>query len=275
MFCHLDLQREFKMRKPPLGRLRSIIVISDWSKFVEEEDIASIQWLYKNQNIYSIENSSVIFIPVDFSRIIENEKSHVLLWGAGIYWTQFAISKKQPGFTTDIRYLNALVLPEEMWLDNHFSTEPFVFPPSQNFIMSDHLHEFPFQVLSDQEDMEGFSRRAFSRGLILAQLVFPFKEPLLNLKKTAESYEEFDSPDAPMRILIADFAEGKVSNEISIEKSNEEYEKPIPGIRKIKPNLHDIFPEKWRNDVYLTGLRREIAAISKDFAFIGAPLILK
>lgn len=269
------MQSEFKMRKPPLGRLRSIIVISDWAKYVEEEEIASIQWLYKNQNIYSIENSSVIFIPVDFSRIIQNDKSHILLWGAGIYWTQFIISKKHPGLATDIRYLTALLLPEEMWLDSHFNTEPFVFPPSQNFIMSDHLHEFPFQALSTQEDMEGYSRRAFSRGLILAQLVFPFKEPLLKLKKTTESYEEFDSPTAPMRILIAKFADGEVSNEISIEKSNEEYEKPIPGIRNIKPNLHEIFPEMWRNEIYLTGLRREFATISKDFAFIGAPLILK
>jgi hypothetical protein len=263
------------MRKPPLGRLRSIIVISNWAKYVEEEDIASIQWLYKNQSVYSIENSSVIFVPVDFSRIFQNEKSHILLWGAGIYWTQFTISKKQPGITTDVRYLTALVLPEEQWLDSHFNTEPFVFPPSQNFIMSDYLQEFPFQALSAQVDIDGYHRRAFGRGLILAQLVFPFKEPLLKLRKKTESYEEFDSPDAPMRILISKFADGKAFNEISIEKPNEEYEKPIPGIRKIKPSLHDIFPETWRNEIYLKGLRREIATISKDFAFIGAPLILK
>jgi hypothetical protein len=77
-----------------------------------------------------------------------------------------------------------------------------------------------------------------------------------------------------MRVLITKLEEDDITNEIALEAPNEEYEELIPGIRKIRPNLLEIFPEKWRNEVYLQGLRREIATISKDFAFIGAPLIL-
>lgn len=259
--------------KRHLGLLRSLLVISDWAKFAEEEQVPYSNWLYKNQEVHSLESSSVIFVPVDFTRIIQNEKSHILLYGAGIYWTKFSITK-QRGITTDTRYLTALVVPEVQWLNYHFNTEPFVFPPTHNFIMSDFLQEFPFRALTTQDDMAGYSRRAFGRGLILAHLVFPFKEPLLMLRKTTESYEEFDSLNAPMRVLITKLEEEDITNEIALEAPNEEYEELIPGIRKIRPNLLEIFPEKWRNEVYLQGLRREIATISKDFAFIGAPLIL-
>ncbi|MFX0172135.1 MAG: hypothetical protein ACFE9L_09455 [Candidatus Hodarchaeota archaeon] len=256
-----------------LGLLKSLILISDWATFTEEEHVPQFKWLYKNQEVYSIENSSVIFVPVDFSRIFYEEKSHILIYGAGIYWTKFTITK-QRGITTDARYLTAIVVPEEKWLNSHFNTEPFVFPPPHNFIMSDFLQEFPFRALSTQEDMAGYSRRAFGRGLILAQLVFPFKEPLLMLRKTTESYEEFDSPNAPMRVLISRYTKEDITNEIALEIPNAEYEEKIPGIRNIRSDLLEIFPEKWRNEVYLQGLRREIATISKDFAFIGAPMIL-
>ncbi|MFX0051317.1 MAG: hypothetical protein ACFFAJ_08570 [Candidatus Hodarchaeota archaeon] len=259
--------------KQNLGLLRSLILISDWAKFAEEEHEPHFKWFYKNQEVYSIESSIVIFIPVDFSRIFHEEKSHILLYGAGIYWTKFAISK-QRRFTTDARYLTAILVPEEKWLNSHFNTEPFVFPPPHNFIMSDFLQEFPFRALSTQDDMAGYSRRAFSRGLILAQLVFPFKEPLLMLRKTTESYEEFDSPNAPIRVLISRYPKEDITNEIALEIPDEKYKEKIPGIRNIRPDLLQIFPEKWRNEVYLQGLRREIATISKDFAFIGAQMIL-
>jgi hypothetical protein len=262
-----------KYTKSPLGRLRTLIVISNWAQFAEEE-FERKEWLYRNQKIYSIESSSVIFIPVDFTRILHNGNSHILLYGAGIYWTKFSLSK-HPSITTDARYLTGIAMPEEKWLNSHFNTEPFIFPPLHNFIMSDLLQEFPFSALTPQDEMAEYRKRAFGRGLILAHLVFPFKEPLLMLKKTTEKYEEFDSPEAPMRILISKFANGKIINEMSLEKSNENYERNIPGIRKIRPSLLEIFPDKWKNQMYLQGLRREVAKISKDFAFIGAPLILK
>ncbi|UCE14389.1 MAG: hypothetical protein JSV04_04225, partial [Candidatus Heimdallarchaeota archaeon] len=167
-----------------------------------------------------------------------------------------------------------LIIPEEKWLDNHFNTEPFVFPPPYEFmIVGDHLQEFSFNALQLEDDSS--IRRAFGRGIILAQLVFPLKEPLLMLQKTTESYEEFDSPFAPMRVLISEFANGEIINEIVLERDNKTYEETIPGIRKINPNLLSVLPEKFANEIYLDGLRREIGVISKDFAFIGAPMILK
>ncbi|UCG02043.1 MAG: hypothetical protein JSW11_20915 [Candidatus Heimdallarchaeota archaeon] len=267
-------KRPLGLTKSPLGRLKSLIVISDWISFSEIARPADSTWLYKGQTIQSINNASVIFIPVDFSRLIYNTSSYILLYGAGIYWTKFSVYKQT--ITTDTRYISGLVIPEEKWLDNHFNTEPFVFPPPYDFmIVGDNLQEFSFNALRTEEESTGYVRRAFGRGIILAQLVFPFKEPLVMLRKTTESYEEFDSPTAPMRVLISEFAEGKVVNEISLESPNKKYEESTPGIRKIQPNLLKIFPEKWSNEIYLNGLRREISIISKDFAFIGAPLILK
>ena len=262
------------MTKHPLGRLKSLIVISDWISFADTERSADSRWLYKNQVINSIQHASVIFIPVDFSRLIYNASSYILLYGAGVYWTKFSINKQN--ITTDTRYITGILIPEKKWLNNHFNTEPFIFPPPYDFmIVSDHLQEFSFNALRAQEEPSGYTRRAFSRGVILTQLVFPFKEPLMRLRKTTESYEEFDSPTAPMRILISEFADNKIINEISLERPSKTYEKTVPGIRKIQSNLLQIFPEKWSNEVYLDGLRREIANVSKDFAFIGAPMILK
>ena len=266
------------LSKQPLGRLRSLVVISDWVSFAEAEK--PVNWLYKNQNIQSVETTSVIFVPVDFSRMIYSSRSYIFLYGAGIYWCSFSVGKQtsisitKQTITTDHRFLTALVIPEEKWLDNHFNTEPFVFPPPYDFmIVGDHLQEFSFNALRLEDDSS--VRRAFGRGVILAQLVFPLKEPLLILQKATESYEEFDSPFAPMRVLISEFANGKIINEIILERQSKTYEETIPGIRKIKPNLLSIFPEKWSNEVYLDGLRREVGVISKDFAFIGAPMILK
>ncbi|MFX1282495.1 MAG: hypothetical protein ACFFB5_02530 [Promethearchaeota archaeon] len=264
-------KRPVGLARHPLGRLKSLIVISDWISFA---DMTNKKWVYKNQTVQSMNNASVIFIPVDFSRLIYDDSSYILIYGAGIYWTKFSVSKQT--ITTDTRYITGIVIPEEKWLDNHFNTEPFVFPPPYDFmIVSDYLQEFSFSTLRIQEESTGYTRRAFGRGVILAQLVFPFKEPLVMLRKTTESYEEFDSPTAPMRILISEFAGGSIVNEISLESSNKIYEETIPGIRKISPNLLQIFPEKWSNEVYLNGLRREIAIVSKDFAFIGAPMILE
>ncbi len=256
------------LSKKPLGRLKTLIVISNWISFLNTgpDNI----WKYKNQNVQSIKASSVIFIPVDFSRIIKEGVSHILLYGAGIYWTKFAIFKQT--ITTDHRFLTGIVIPEEKWLDNHFNTEPFDFPASNDFIMGDYLKEFPFNALKPRDDPAGQTHLAFSRGLILAQLVFPFKEPLMMLKKATESYEYFDSPNAPMRVLISEF--GDIRNEISLDSKLDNYYQTIPGIRTIQSDLLKIFPEKWSNEVYLQGLRREIANLAKDFAFIGAPLIL-
>ncbi|MHA1975620.1 MAG: hypothetical protein ACW98F_05735 [Candidatus Hodarchaeales archaeon] len=258
----------------PLGLLRSVVVISDWVSFADEDGRTTIQWSYKNQTIQTIKNSSVIFIPVDFSRVIQNGTSYLLLYGAGIYWTNFSITSPHT-VTTDHRYINGLLLPENKWLDNHFNTEPFIFPPGNNFIASDHLLEFPFTSLGEQNDIAGQRKRAFGRGIILAQLVFPFKEPLLMLRKATEGYNEFDSPDSPMRVLIAEFDKSNRVNQIALEKTDPLYEISIPGIQSINVDLLDFFPAKWSNEVYVKGLRREIAKIAKDFAFIGAPLILK
>ena len=267
-------KRPLGSTKHPLGRLKSLIVISDWISFAETKRPADSTWLYKGQAIQSINTTSVIFIPVDFSRLIYNSSSYIYLYGAGIYWTEFSVFKQT--ITTDTRYISGLVIPEEKWLDNHFNTEPFLFPPPHDFmIVGDTLHEFSFNALRSEDESTGYTRQAFGRGIILAQLVFPFKEPLVKLKKTTESYEEFDSPTAPMRVLISEFADGKIINEISLETANKKYEESIPGIKKIQPNLLKIFPEKWSNEIYLKGLRREISIVSKDFAFIGAPMILK
>ncbi|MHA2225504.1 MAG: hypothetical protein ACXAC8_09890 [Candidatus Hodarchaeales archaeon] len=260
--------------KQSLGKLRSLIVISDWISFADPDKPTNLRWFYKNQEVESIIASGVIFIPVDFSRLIHTDRSYFLLYGAGIYWTKFSISKH--AITSDTRYINGLVIPEEKWLDNHFSTEPFVFPPPYDFmIIGDNLQEFSFTALRSQEDHTGHSRRAFGRGMILTQLIFPFKEPLVMLQKTTEKYEEFDSPQTPMRVLISEFANGRIVNEIALESNIKTYEQTLPGVRRIIPNLMQIFPEKWSNEIYLNGLRSEISKISKDFAFIGAPMILK
>lgn len=267
-------KRPLSLSRHPLGRLKSLIVISDWISFVETKRPADSTWLYKGQAIQYINNASVIFIPVDFSRLIYNSSSYIYLYGAGIYWTKFSVFKQT--ITTDTRYISGLVVPEEKWLDNHFNTEPFVFPPPHDFmIVGDNLQEFSFNALRPDDESTGYTRRAFGRGVILANLVFPFKEPLMMLRKTTESYEEFDSPTAPMRVLISEFGDGKVINEILRETADKKYEESIPGVRKVQSNLLRIFPEKWSNEIYLNGLRREISIISKDFAFIGAPMILK
>ncbi len=97
---------QINQSKQPLGNLKTLIVISDWIFFLNTGD----KWLYKNQEVQSIHNSSVIFIPVDFSRIIRDNVSHILLYGAGIYWTKFSVSKQT--ITTDHRFLSGLLVPE-------------------------------------------------------------------------------------------------------------------------------------------------------------------
>ncbi len=262
------------MRKQPLGMLRSLIVISDWISFADPDKPIDIRWLYKNQDVESIETSSVIFIPMDFSRLILFNLSYLFLYGVGIYWTKFSIGKKT--ITTDTKYITGLVIPEEKWLNNHFSTEPFVFPPPYDFMIAgENLLEFSFNTLEVQEDYAGQSRRAFERGRILTQLVFPLKEPLIMLREATEGFDEFYYSPAPMRVLISEFYNEIFVNEIAIESTNEMYEENIPGVRRIKPNLLEIFPKQWNNEVYLDGLRREVSKIAKDFASIGAPMILK
>jgi hypothetical protein len=262
------------MRKQPLGMLRSLVVISDWISFADSDKPTDMRWFYKNQDVESIKTSSVIFIPVDFSRLILYNLSYILLYGVGIYWTKFSLRKKI--ITTDTRYLTGLVIPEEKWLNNHFNTEPFVFPPLNDFMIAgENLLEFSFNTLQVQEDFTGQSRQAFERGKILTQLVLPLREPLVMLRKATEKYEEFYYSPAPMRVLICEFFNSIFVNEIALESTNSIYEENIPGIRKIKPNLLEIFPKKWNNEVYLDGLRREVSKISEDFALIGAPMILQ
>ncbi|MHA1995989.1 MAG: hypothetical protein ACW97Z_15740, partial [Candidatus Hodarchaeales archaeon] len=245
------------MRKQPLGLLRSLVVIPDWISFADPDKPADMKWFYKNQDVESIKTSSVIFIPVDFSRLILYNLSYILLHGVGIYWTKFSIGNK---ITTDYRYLTGLVIPEEKWLNNHFNTEPFVFPPFNEFMISgDNLLEFSFITLQVQEDYARQSRQAFERGKILTQLVFPLKEPLVMLRKAAEKKEEFYFSPAPLRVLICEFFNSIFVNEIALESTNSLYEEEIPGIRRIKPNLLEIFPEKWNNEVYLDGLRRDVS----------------
>ncbi len=258
----------------PLGLLRSLVVISDWVSFADKLSSSTTHWSYKTQSINSIKNTSVIFIPVDFARVIQNGKSYILLYGAGIYWTTFSVISPH-SITTDHRFLTGLLIPENNWLDNHFNTEPFIFPPGNDFIVSDHLLEFPFTSLGEQNTIAGQRRRAFGRGILLAQLVFPYKEPLQMLRKATEGYIEFDSPDSPMRVLVSEFDDEKRVNQIALEKPNPNYEMAIPGIQSINAELLDFFPDKWSNEVYIQGLRREVSRIAKDFAFIGAPLILK
>ena len=262
------------MRKRPLGLLRSLIVISDWISYADPEKAADRKWLYKNQDIESITTSSVIFIPVDFSRLLLYNISYFLFYGIGIYWTKFSLRKET--ITTDTRYLTGLVIPEEKWLNDHFSTEPFVFPPPYDFMIAgENLLEFSFNTLEAQEDYKGHSRRAFERGRILTQLVLPLREPLDMLKKASENYEEFYYSPTPMRILISEFFNEIFVNEIAIETANSTYEKNIPGIRRIKPNLLDIFPKQWSNEAHLNGLREEVAKIANDFVSIGVSMILK
>jgi hypothetical protein len=251
-----------------------MIVISNWNSFINTSKDMSQCLFYKNQKIQEVTNASVIFVPVDFSRIFQNQRSYILLYGTGIYWTKFSVTNPQT-ITTDHRFLTGILIPEDRWLDNHFNTEPFIFPPNHSFIASDYLLEFPFTSLGAQDDIAGMRKRAFGRGIILAQLVFPFKEPLLLLRKATEGYNEFDSPESPMRVLMADFQEMQRINQIVIEKTNAEYERDIPGIQSIKSDLLEIFPDKWKNEIYLKGIRREVAKVAKDFAFIGASLILK
>jgi len=142
-------------------------------------------------------------------------------------------------------------------------------------IAGENLLEFSFNTLQVQEDFTGQSRQAFERGKILTQLVLPLREPLVMLRKATEKYEEFYYSPAPMRVLICEFFNSIFVNEIALESTNSIYEENIPGIRKIKPNLLEIFPKKWNNEVYLDGLRREVSKISEDFALIGAPMILQ
>ena len=127
--------------------------------------------------------------------------------------------------------------------------------------------------MNKQDDLAGHAHRAFSRGIILAQLVFPFKEPLMMLRKATESYENFDSPVAPMRVLISKF--GEISNKISLESKIKGYSETVPGIKTIDIDLLEIFPEKWSNEVYLQGLRREIANLSKDFFILASAKAVK
>ena len=94
------------------------------------------------------------------------------------------------------------------------------------------------------------------------------------LRKATEGYDEFDSPESPLRVLISHYALGERRNQIAIEKPDPSYENTIPGINAIKSDILEFFPEKWTNEIYLQGLRREIAKIAKDFAFIGAPLLI-
>ncbi len=261
------------MRKQPLGMLRSLVVIPDWVSFADPDKPIDMRWFYKNQDIESIKSSSVIFIPVDFSRLILYNIPYILLHGVGIYWTKFSLGKK---ITTDQRYLTGLVIPEEKWLDNHFNTEPFVFPPFNRFMISgENLLEFSFNTLQVQEDYAGQSRQAFERGKILTQVVFPLKEPLVMLRKATERNEEFYFSPVHMRVLMCEFFNRIFVNEIASESTNSIYEENIPGIRRIKSNLLEIFPKKWSNEVYIDGLRREVSRISEDFALIGAPMILQ
>ncbi|MFX1538564.1 MAG: hypothetical protein ACFFDI_30605, partial [Promethearchaeota archaeon] len=136
------------MQKPPLGMLRSLIVIDDWISFADPRKQTKIEWFYKNQAVESIKRSSVIFIPVDFSRLILFNLSYLFLYGVGIYWIKFSLKEKT--ITTDTRYLTGLVVPEEKWLNNHFSTEPFVFPPPYDFMIAgENLLEFSFNTLQN------------------------------------------------------------------------------------------------------------------------------
>ena len=261
------------MRKKPLGILRSLIVISDWISFADSDKPTDMKWFNKNQKVESITKSSVIFIPVDFSRLILYHNSYFFLYGIGIYWTEFSLRKKIT--ITDKRYLTGLVIPEEKWLNNHFNTEPFVFPPLNAYMIAgENFQDFSFNALQAQEDYTGHTRQAFERGKILTQLILPLKEPLVMLRKATEKNEEFYISPAPMRILISEFHNNVFVNEITIESSNSIYEENIPGVRRIKPNLLEIFPKQWRNETYLEGLRNEVAKISEDFAKIGAPMIL-
>ena len=260
------------MRKHPLGLLRSLVVIPDWISFSDPDKRTDMKWSYRNQDVESIKTSSVIFIPVDFSRLILFNLSYIFLHGVGIYWTKFSLGNK---ITTDNRYLTGLVIPEEKWLNNHFNTEPFVFPPFNEFMISgDNLLEFSFITLQVQEDYARQSRQAFERGKIVTQLVFPLKEPLVMLRKATEKKEEFYYSPAPMKVLICEFFNNIFVNEIALESTNSIYEENIPGIQRIKPNLLEIFPKKWNNEAYLDGLRRDVSRISEDFASIGAPMIL-
>jgi hypothetical protein len=263
-----------KMRIAPLGLLKSLIVISDWISFADPSKPTDSPWFYKNQEVESIDRTSVIFIPVDFSRLILYNRSYLLLYGAGIYWTKFSLKRKS--IITDARYLTGLVIPEVTWLANHFHTEPFVFPPPYDFmIVGDNLLEFSFNTLQSQEDLLEEGRRAFGRGKILTQLIFPLKEPLVMLRKATENHEEFDYIPAPMRVLMSEFFNKIFVNEIALEVTDSSYEESTPGVRRIKANLLEIFPKAWSNEAYLDGLRRQVSKISNDFASIGAPMIFK
>ncbi|MFQ5977960.1 MAG: hypothetical protein ACE5OZ_07525 [Candidatus Heimdallarchaeota archaeon] len=255
-----------------LGKLRSLIVFPKWIFFADPDWPTEIGWRYKNQDVETIHVACVIFIPADFLRLIIYNRSYLLLYGAGIYWTKFSLVEK--AVTTDMRYLTGLVIPEEKWLDNHFSTEPFVFPPPYDdfMVLGENLLEFSFNSLQAQEDLAEQSRLAFRQDIILSQLVFPLKEPLILLRKATEN-GEFEK--APMRVLISEFWNVIFLNEIVLESANSVDEENIPGVRRIKPYLSDAFPKQWSYEAYLDGLRRRISEISKDFANIGAPMLLK
>ncbi|WP_455463434.1 hypothetical protein [Candidatus Hodarchaeum mangrovi] len=262
------------MKKQPLGMLRSLIVIPDWISFADPDKPSDLKWIYKDKTVNSIETSSVIFIPVDFSRLILYRYSYLLFHGIGIFYTKFSLKEKI--ISTDFRYLTGFVIPEKKWLDNHFNTEPFVFPSFNTFmIASENLLEFSFSALHIQNNYTGQSRQAFARGRMLTQLILPLKEPLVMLRKAAEKYEEFYYVPSPMRVLMCEFFNEIFLNEIAIESKNTTYEENIPGIRRIKPNLMKIFPKPWRNEDFLNGLHHEVSQIAEDFALIGAPMILK
>ncbi|MFX0112994.1 MAG: hypothetical protein ACFFB3_00450 [Candidatus Hodarchaeota archaeon] len=260
------------MREQSLGLLRSLVVIPNWISFTDPDRPTDMKWRYQNQDVETIQTSCIIFIPANFSRLIIYNLSYLLLYGVGIYWTKFSLIEKK--ITTDARYLTGLVIPEEKWLNNHFSTEPFVFPPPYDdfMIIGENLLEFSFNQLQAQESLTEQSRQAFERGIILTQLVFPLKEPLVMLRKASEE-GKFNM--APMRVLISEFWNHIFVNKITLESTNKRYEDNIPGVRRIRPDLLKIFPKQWNNEAYIDGLRRRVSKISKDFANIGAPMLLK
>lgn len=268
----ISLDGLVKMKTQPLGMLKSLIVITDWISFADSDKPTDLRWEYRNETVKAVKNSCTIFIPVDFSRLLLYKHSYLLFNGLGIYWTKFSLKKNI--MTTDLRYLTGLVIPEQKWLDNHFNTEPFVFPSFQEFmIASENLLEFSFKTLQPLEEYPTPSRKAFALGKMMTQILLPLKEPLVMLREAVEKYEEFYYDPLPMRVLMSEFFNKIFVNELTIEMTDAQYEEDIPGIRRIKPNLLEIFPKQWSNEAYLKGLRQQVCKISEDFTSIGIPLI--